>query len=442
MSDSSSRFAMYEKYMTFLQSTSHFFIFEMASIYILSISLLFLSCKDASNPINTDTPNPYAQKEIDWPSLQKAPWPMYRHDPQLTGRSQFVGPTKGIIADTIVPYSQTVVYYCGITIDKNTNIYIPVNNYATENFWSYNLTSRYINWKSTLHLVSKNPNMPSIASNGNIVVSSSDLSIISPEGQVLVQNNMPTIVGFNSTIDKDGNIYFIRTQTRTLYCVSASGQILWTFTDSRIHDDGYQISFSLDGNTLYIPCFYGSSLLALDISTRQVKWSFGTLPLLTPPVVDNQGNIYFQKSTLQNEPVDTFYCLKPDGTVRWTYSYYKLNAVADYYYGVEPVTIDKDGNLYVLAPRDTIVSLTNDGNIRWKLSLSAYKGTEQLVCDENGTIYCATMSNHVLAVSNNGTILWVLKLPHPGGFSWYSSPSLANGKLIVTGNTNQIFIIE
>ena len=31
MSDSSSRFAMYEKYMTFLQSTSHFFIFEIAS---------------------------------------------------------------------------------------------------------------------------------------------------------------------------------------------------------------------------------------------------------------------------------------------------------------------------------------------------------------------------------------------------------------------------
>jgi hypothetical protein len=30
-SDSSSRFALYEKYMTFLQSTSHFFIFEIGS---------------------------------------------------------------------------------------------------------------------------------------------------------------------------------------------------------------------------------------------------------------------------------------------------------------------------------------------------------------------------------------------------------------------------
>jgi hypothetical protein len=37
MSDSSSRFAMYEKYMTFLQSTSHFFIFEMASRYKIYI---------------------------------------------------------------------------------------------------------------------------------------------------------------------------------------------------------------------------------------------------------------------------------------------------------------------------------------------------------------------------------------------------------------------
>lgn len=411
------------------------------SIYILSISLLFLSCKDESNPIKTDPPNPYAQKEIDWPSLQKAPWPMYRHDPQLTGRSQFVGPTKGVITDTIVPYSQSVVFYCGITIDKNNNIYIPMDNYATENFWSYNLTSRNINWKSTVHLSSDNLNMPSIASNGNIVVSSSDLSILSPEGQVLVQNNTPVINGFNSTIDKNGNIYFIRRQTKTLYCVSASGQTLWTFTDARIRDDGYQISFSPDGNTLYIPCFYGTSLLALNIATREVKWSFGTLPLLSPPVVDNQGNIYFQKSTLQNEPVDTFYCLKSDGTLRWLYRYQKMSAVADYYFGVEPVTIDREGNIYLLAPRDTIVSLTNDGNLRWKLSLSAYKGTEQLICDANGTIFCATLDNHVLAISNKGSILWSVKLSDRD-YMWYSSPSLAEGKLIVTGNTNQIYIIE
>jgi len=36
-SDSSSRFAIYEKYMTFLQSTSHFFIFEIGSRYFIKI---------------------------------------------------------------------------------------------------------------------------------------------------------------------------------------------------------------------------------------------------------------------------------------------------------------------------------------------------------------------------------------------------------------------
>jgi hypothetical protein len=35
-SDSSSRFAIYEKYMTFLQSTSHFFISEIGSKKIKS----------------------------------------------------------------------------------------------------------------------------------------------------------------------------------------------------------------------------------------------------------------------------------------------------------------------------------------------------------------------------------------------------------------------
>lgn len=411
-----------------------------STISIMFIILVFSSCKDVSNPVKTDPPNPFAQKDIDWPSLQKAPWPMYRHDPQLTGRSQFVGPTKGIIADTLI-FDPSVKFAGGISIDINNNIYIPIENLSIGNFRSYNILTKGTYWKITVVIQkTDNPNMPSILSNGNIVVSSSDLSIISPNGQIIFQKDMPPIVGFNSPIDKDGIIYFIHTQTKTLYSISSSGQTLWTFSDWRIHEAGYQISFSPDGKTLYLPCFDGNSLLALDISTRQVKWSFGTLPLLTPPVVDNQGNIYFQKSTLQNEPVDTFYCLKSDGTVRWLYSYYKMNAVADYYFGVEPVTIDREGNIFLLAPRDTIVSLTNDGNLRWKLSLSAFKGTEQLICDANGTIYCATLDNHVLAISNSGSILWNLKLPNNGG--WYSSPSLTEGKLVITGNTNQIYIIE
>lgn len=410
-------------------------------LFILLTALVLFSCKEDTNPVIVDPPNPFAQTAIAWPSLQNAPWPMYRHDPQLTGRSQYAGPTKGIISDTVnvMPYS---VLYCGITIDKNNNAFIPFDFRSTENLWSYNLISKTIQWKSTIpQLMVENINMPTVTSNGNIIFSSRDLCIISPSGQVVHQNNTPFITGFSSNIDKDGNIFFSRVKTKTLYCVTGSGQTLWTFTDPRIRDDGYHISFSPDGKTLYIPCLSGNSLLALDIASREVKWSFGTLPLFSPPIVDNQGNIYFQKSTLQNEPVDTFYCLKPDGTVRWLYSFKKVNAIAVNYYGVEPATIDKEGNIYLSAPRDTIVSLTNDGKLRWKLPLTAYKGTEQLVCDVNGTIYCATWDNHVLAISKSGSILWSLKLSSSND-TWFASLSLADGKLIVTGATDKIYIIE
>jgi hypothetical protein len=157
-------------------------------------------------------------------------------------------------------------------------------------------------------------------------------------------------------------------------------------------------------------------------------------------MVDNQGNIYFQKSTVSGVATDTFYCLTPDGSIRWRYIYNKISALADVYYSKELSTIDSEGNIYLLAPRDTLVSLSNDGSLRWKLPLTAFGPGDQLICDVKGTIYFATNNNYVIAVSSTGSILWTIKLPTNGG--WYSSPSLTNGKLIITGNTNQIFIIE
>ncbi|KAB2922008.1 MAG: PQQ-binding-like beta-propeller repeat protein [Bacteroidetes bacterium] len=407
---------------------------------VLFTALVLFSCKEDTNPVIVDPPNPFAQTAIAWPSLQNAPWPMYRHDPQLTGRSQYAGPTKGIISDTVnvMPYS---VLYCGITIDKNNNAFIPFDFRSTENLWSYNLISKTIQWKSTIpQLMVENINMPTVTSNGNIIFSSRDLCIISPNGQVVHQNNTPFIAGFTSSVDKAGNIYYMRQTPKSFFCMSSSGTPLWTISDARMQETGYALSFSPDGKTMYVPCETANDLVALDVSAHDIIWSFGTTGLFTPPLIDNQGHIYYHTNNWQSNTDDTLYCLNPNGSVRWLYRYHKVQPITSYY-GVEPLTIDRDGNIIALAPRDTIVSLTNDGKLRWKLPLTAYKGTEQLVCDVNGTIYCATWDNHVLAISKSGSILWSLKLSSSND-TWFASPSLADGKLIVTGATDKIYIIE
>ena len=176
------------------------------STYIFSISLLFLSCKDDTNPIKTDPPNPYAQKDIDWPSLQKAPWPMYRHDPQLTGRSQFVGPTKGVIVDTI--RTSGTASLSAISIDNSGTLYCSITGGDTN---LVALSPQGVPfWGLTLSLL-KPFNTPTILSENSIIhASANGIRKISSTGSVVWTWQPPSpVYQYNSPIDKEGNMYCI-----------------------------------------------------------------------------------------------------------------------------------------------------------------------------------------------------------------------------------------
>lgn len=357
---------------------------------------------------------------------------MYRHDPQLTGRSQFVGPTKGIIADTI-----TFWYLCSsVVIDNENNIYIPILD--STDICSYNADNRLINWKLKFSAhIPENPNTPSILSTGDIIYSGKRLFAFSKNGSLSWEfstgNN--EITNPLEQTDKSGNIYFIESQT--LKCISPQRQILWSFTYPGLWLPKF--AFSPDGKTLYVPIGHNTSLLALDVSTQQIKWTFGTLPLLASPIVDNQGNIYFQKSSTTTS-ADTFFCLNPHGDIRWQYVYQKGNSEAKYNDYYEP-TIDLDGNIYFIAPKDTLVSVKNDGTIRWKLPLQTYNGSySPLVCDASNTIFLTTGDNHLISVSQSGKILWQIKFAFP--HELYNTPSLMEGKLILTANSGNVYVVE
>lgn len=406
----------------------------MKKYFILILLVFFFnSCKKESNPIDQTPSNPFAQMEIDWPSLQKAPWPMYRHDPQLTGRSPYAGPMKGIIGDTL-PY-----YSTGSIVSDGMNIFIPFIRYSAPMFCSVSSQNGDTNWTLNLQAsLDENPNTPMLLVGGEIVHSANRLYGITVNG-LLVWKYAGTknkIYNYHELVDKDGNIYVVEDR-HTIICLSPSRQFLWNFTDPQIWLPKF--SFSPDGKTLYVPKGTGHSIMALDVATQQVKWTFGSLGLFASPVVDNAGNIYFQKSS-SNTPIDTFYCLTPSGAVRWQYAYQKGNSVPNYFDYYEP-TIDHNGNLYFIAPKDTLVSTTNDGRVRWKLPLTSFNGSfSPLVCDAQNTVFLTTGDNHLIAVSQAGVLLWQVKFNYANAL--YNTPSIINGKLFLTANSGNIYIIE
>ena len=86
--------------------------------------------------------------------------------------------------------------------------------------------------------------------------------------------------------------FILLTMPKNYMYLSNDGIILWSITDERFNKWAtFHLTFSPDGNTLYIP---GSTVtvLALDINTRTILWTFGDERLKTNAMVDSDGNIY------------------------------------------------------------------------------------------------------------------------------------------------------
>ncbi|MEW6061773.1 MAG: PQQ-binding-like beta-propeller repeat protein [Bacteroidota bacterium] len=392
-------------------------------VFILSISFLFFSCKDDSNPIKTEPPNPYVQTEIDWPSLKKTPWPKYRHDAQLTGRTKHSGPSLLRISDSIaVGYDIS-----SIIIDIDSTFFVSTTFPTNLSKWKYNSKKM---WEKDFG-VRKDTYNPPILTSYNFLYYITPNRIYRINNDTIVQwhyDVSESIFNFGSSIDKEGNLY-VTSYTGKLYVVSPSGTLLWSLQLPYL--TSFSSVFSPDGSTLYVQ---GASLFAVDIATRQIKWRAGKGGIGASPMVDMHGNVYFFSSDSVNDAVKAFYCLTPRGTVRW-----KSEGAPFTGPGGDP-TIDWDGNIYYAT--DTVYSYTNDGALRWKLALEpGEQNSTSLLCDGKNTIYVLTTKKNIYAVQSNGVIKWKFKVPLQSLFG--HSPSIADGKMFVpTAYDQKILIIE
>lgn len=400
------------------------------------VSLILSSCKDDSVPIKPDPVNPYAQKVIEWPSLKKSPWPMYRHDPQLTGRSQFVGPTKGIIVDTI--RTGGAASLSAISIDSDGTIYCSITGGDTN---LVALSSQGVPiWGISLSLL-KPGNTPTILHDNKIIhISANGVRNISPAGKILWTWVPPSPVYQDVTlVDKEGNIYCIDGKS-TLYKISPSGNVVWSKTDSRFLWGARSTpSFSPDGMTLYIAGLLQNAprLLAVDINSGEVRWVFGEYGVSNASVVDNNGNIYLLSPIKGNDTVAVLFSLSPNGHVRWKQEFPAWKYSNHSFINIDP-TIDDAGNIYIVF-QDTIRSFSNEGINRWKKSIGNKGIITPLICDNDGNTYFATteLSSNLLSYSSIGTKRWELSMNKTITYL-----TLIENKLIVTTYFGEVFIIE
>ncbi|MBU2445116.1 MAG: PQQ-binding-like beta-propeller repeat protein [Bacteroidetes bacterium] len=408
----------------------------MKYIIITSISFLILinlSCKDKGvNP--GDNYPPGYQHDIPWPSLADSPWPMNHGNPQNTGRSRFKGPTEGILSARIPAQDME----SAVVIGKDSTIYFNSSRPGYLFAVKYN---GIVSW--SYKLVSVSPTTPLITSDGTVITANGTRQLIAVDKNgntkwTYTSNNLIFHLGIN--IDKEGTIYFLDASS-TLNAVNKVGQLIWQLTDNRFYTGQASApSFSPDGKTLYVQ---GKtvSLLAVDIDSRTVKWTYGNNYLLSSPVIDAQGNIYIIPA-VNNKENNIVYSLKPNGTLRWKYELGVI-AVYNYLYNMEP-TIDKYGNIYLGA--DTLYSITYDGKLRWKLGFGGFGISSPLISDVEGNIYLGLAKGlyniKITKVSSNGNILFEV-LINDERVMGYSPAISENGLLFFpTFRSNNILVIK
>ena len=409
--------------------------------------VIFLSChKESPNEPPQVTIQP--QVDIPWPSLANSPWPMFHHDPQSTGRSQYTGPRKGRIKWVFYPDNNAQIYP-GIIIGSDSTIYFSTTYEKTvqgHNSFLYAIRpDGTLKWKYKFDSpYAPETSVPLIAADRTIFIAGggSDhyLYAINTDGTLKWKRYASITSSLN--IGLDGTLYF-RGGDGYLNAMSQDGVLLWKTTI----DQGfyyYGISLSPDSKTIYLfnritpPNLQGyiSSLCAVG-TDGVLRWKYApgdSFRCLASPLVDSDGNIYFgaEGTPLYNSKI---YSISADGNLNWSY---RCGGGC----GSEDPTMDRYGYLYIHAWLENmaIISLDYEGNFRWQDEQNKYPYAAN-ICDNEGVVYI--FQPDVTAYDSHGKLLW--QLPLEGRISRIASPAIGfNGILYVGtyGDTNKLYAIE
>ncbi len=366
-------------------------IFLRGILCSLFLLLLVMSCKE--NPTDSGEPPkpPGYQEDIPWPSLADSPWPIYRHDPQNTGRSKLIGPQLGILSKKIPAYNLET----GIIVGPDSTIYFVTSNPSVLTAVKYDGT---IKWEKLIGIESGTT--PLINNEGNIFACGLyTLYCFNTKGDSLWSYLFNDMVLSNAiNIGSDGNVFIID-RTNTLYAITKEGKLKSKITDNRMPQGLalHRPAISPDGKTIYIQG-RDVSLLAIDIESMTVKWTFGDTILYFGPMIDNQGNIYILPGEINFGGVNKyiFYSITPTGKIRWSVDNYDSNIFAR----GEP-TIDKQGNIYF--GNDSLFSISYDGSINWSKN---YSIRGPIICDNESNIFFAQSTDKIFSLNSNGILNW------------------------------------
>tara|TARA_Y100001970_G_scaffold288299_1_gene415194 strand:- start:782 stop:4894 length:4113 start_codon:yes stop_codon:yes gene_type:complete len=265
----------------------------------------------------------------------------------------------------------------------------------------------------------------SITPDHTIYIASTDQNLYSFNSSGVTNPSWPRALGSQATasvaIDNDYNVY-IGTANGVFQAVTPDNQSLWAYNTGASVYASACISFD---NKLYVPAFDGRvlcfNLETIDQNSPSFDWILSTgAGIISSPALDTKIN---------DSALETFiYLGLLDGRmVKISDEGSSASIVWQYQTGDSILTspvIDVSGNIYFGSNDSSFYSISSDGELNWSIATGG-KVRSTAAIDNNGITYFGSDDYKLYAVDSTGTIIW-----NYYGFSEISSPiSIYNGNV-------------
>lgn len=369
---------------------------------------------------------------IEETGLADTPWPMYRHDPQRTGRSPLLGPTQK--PELLWTYQlDNCGIGGGISIDEDGNLIISHGGCLD----SFNPISRQRNWHFPNGALSAS--VPLIDIENNIYWGYAlTFAKISPNGEIIWQSLLGLNFFFNSspTFGTDGNVYVIHD---ALWSFTPSGESRWVFLFSDFAGSSPAIG---QNGLIHFSDYY--DLTAVN-SDGQETWSVDTEYVAkdVTSAIASDGTIYLPSGE------GMIYAINPDGTIKWNFqpSENIISALEDL------LAIAPDGSIYFplhTPDANLIYAITNEGQFKWKIdfpanpitTFSAYQ-RYPILTDNAGNVFICPENSRCYGIDPQGEIMWEFEFTLEDSIEIVAGtqPILAdNGLLYIYDNKDKLYV--
>jgi len=312
-----------------------------------------------------------------------APWPMFRHDAQHTGRSPYIGPATPItrwrywLGGTDSSRSSPAIAADGtIYIGPDDSYLYAIRSDGTLR-WRYQTGGQLIS-------------SPAIGSDGTIYVGSFEyygyLLAVKPDGTLRWKYETGGAVYSSPAIGTDGTIY-VGSYDGYLYALQPNGSLRWRYqtgdwvrSSPAVGSDG-TIYVGSDDNFVYAIQPNGT-----------LRWRYQTgHDVYSSPAIGTDGTIYVGSND------GYLYAIQPNGSLRWRYQ------TGDWVRSSPAV--GSDGTIYVGSDDRFVYAVRSDGTLRWRYQTGSWVYMSPAV-DADGAVYVGSLDGYLYAIEPGGALRW------------------------------------